>query len=261
VTEERKLVLTPATAFLPEMPSEDRTGLEDREGANSACGPPPTGVGLQPLCGWPVTRCAACQKSIAPSRIRRNLGCPKHPDADREPDSCANPVKAAGMRCRLHLGTPPPAVKAAAVRREVAAEATSMLAELEGAPPIGDPILALSEQAGLLVSWQTILMRKLDEIGDLATTDSVGVQRVAAVAELFTKSLDQVARILGSLSKLGLQQRRVEIEERQAEALIGLVLAALAQAEIAEPGRQRFVEALSRELRSVAPGTPLRPVA
>ncbi len=89
----------------------------------------------------------------------------------------------------------------------------------------------------------------------------IGTEQIRGELTVYLSALSRAESILSKIAGLHLEERRVRVSELQAVALHSCVISALSKAEIAEPGRQRFVEALSQELKAVAPGSPLRPVA
>ncbi|MHB1778104.1 MAG: hypothetical protein ACYCU7_19295 [Acidimicrobiales bacterium] len=148
---------------------------------------------------------------------------------------------------------------AAVEARAVEAQARGVLEQLQTPVPLGDPVEELLLQASLARQWQELLMARMSELSNFASTDVLGIERARALVGLFTDALDRTIRVLTALGKLDLQARKVQVDEARAIALVSCVHAALARAEIAEPGRQRFVEALSSELKALEPGNPLRP--
>lgn len=254
MTEEtRKLVLTPASSYLNE-PGETL------EVASTPCSPRSSADALQPVvCGHGVVRCATCRKTIAPSRLRQGLGCPRHLDGDQLADSCENPVRELGLPCRLHGGSKPPQVRAAVARRAVEQEASRVLERLDRPEPITDPVSELMTFAAEARAYHILLREKVSELETLQTTDVFNAEKLRAVVESFERSLARMSKLLLDINKLNLSERRVELEERQAAAIHSVILSALAKAAVPDPGRQRFVEALSTELKALEVGSPLRP--
>ncbi len=93
------------------------------------------------------------------------------------------------------------------------AEARRTLERLGQPEPLGDPVEELLELAAEIRAWQGILREMLARHRELATVDLTNVERERAVVKLYTEALDRSHRVLADLVRLGLDERRVRVEE------------------------------------------------
>lgn len=229
-------------------------------------------------CGYPVKVCDNCDKTVAPSRLRLGKSCPKCPDGTGVHDgSCQNPVKDPGGACHApgHDGTlPGPRPPKSAPKDDQAAKALErakgVLSGLGGGGVLGgadDPALATTDPITNLeyigaVTMQ--LVRNMEkQVGELReirySSPVIGTEQIRGELTYFLQSINAAMTIQANIFKLNLDERRVQVDEARAIAMVACVNAALAKADIPEVNRGRVVEALSAELKALEPGNPLRP--
>jgi hypothetical protein len=167
----------------------------------------------------------------------------------RDGGACTNPPMNGGERCRMHGGSSPQA-KAAAERRQIEAGALALLADLD-VDPVGDPLAALLRLGGQVISWQAATARLVNELESIRYRAGNGTEQLRAEVVLFERATDRACQVLATIARLNIDERLAAVSERQAEAVIGAVEAALAAAgvsgDLAAEGRR----AAARHLRLV----------
>ncbi|QJS13218.1 hypothetical protein HKX69_30030 [Streptomyces argyrophyllae] len=151
--------------------------------------------------------------------------------------------------CRKHGGASPQA-RAAAERRQLEVEARALLADLD-VDPVGDPLAALLRLGGQVIRWQEATARLLNEVESVRYRGANGTEQLRAEVVLFERATDRACQVLATIARLNIDERLAAVSERQAEAVIGAVEAALAAAgvsgDLAAEGRR----AAARHLRLV----------
>lgn len=158
-------------------------------------------------------------------------------------------------------------MKAAAARRVAEAQVLRGLARLDVAP-IDDPLTELSKLAGQVVAWKDALGEQVNrlstgtcsgcggedpELAELRYAASgAGTEQLRAEVALFERALDRCAQVLGLIAKLGIDDRMARISERQADAVVRAVEAALAHAGVTGQPAAEARQVAARSLRAVA---------
>lgn len=136
------------------------------------------------------------------------------------------------------------------MRRQVEAEARTVLAEL-GVAPVEDPLAQLLKLAGEVLAWQRATAGLVNELESIRYRGSNGAEQLRAEVALYERAMDRAVTVLASIARLNIDERLTVVSERQAEAVIGAVEAALAAAgvtgDLAVEGRR----AAARHLRLV----------
>lgn len=151
--------------------------------------------------------------------------------------------------CKFHGGAAPQA-KAAAVRRQVESEARAVLAEL-GVPAVGDPLEALLKLAGQVLAWQAATAELVNRLDGIRYEGANGVEQVHAEVQLYERSMDRAIQVLAAIARLNIDERLVAVTERQADALVGAVNAAMEAAGVSGEQAEQARRAAARHLRSV----------
>jgi hypothetical protein len=142
----------------------------------------------------------------------------------------AYPIKG-GPVCIAHGGGIPRVVQAAR-RRVVEAGATKELAKLEF-EPVTDPISKLGELGGQAEALLQLLFTRVAEDNDMAAADAIG------------SAMDRLRKILTAAHRAGLEERRVAVEEAQAELAVAALRLAAERAGLAPAQRTQIIEAWS----------------
>lgn len=151
--------------------------------------------------------------------------------------------------CATHGGKAPQ-VRAAAERRLAAAEA-ERAAVTFGLPRDVDPHAALLEElhrtAGH-VSWLSTLVAELDR-ENLSQYTEAG-RRPSVWVELYQTERKHLAAVATACLRAGIEERRVEIAQQQADVLVAVLRGVLADLGVAD--RPDVNQVVARHLRAVA---------
>lgn len=166
---------------------------------------------------------------------------------DGEP--CGNrPLKGQTV-CKFHGGAAPQA-KAAAARRRVEADARQVLAEL-GVSPVGDPLEALLKLAGQVLAWQAATAALVNQLDGIRYRGANGAEQLRAEVALYERAMDRAVSVLSAIARLNIDERLVAVTEKQADAMVGAVNAALAAAGVDGDQAAKARVAAARHLRLV----------
>ncbi|MFI2078689.1 hypothetical protein [Streptomyces triculaminicus] len=196
-----------------------------------------------------ATTCAlhAGMQPVTPIPSRR---CTAHRSTDGE--QCANWSLKGQTVCRYHGGNARHA-KVAAQRRiaeaAVEAQARRTLAAL-GADPVDNPLVALSELAGEVMGFKNALAERVNELSSIRYTGDAGEQ-IRAEVLLYERAMDRAASVLGTIARLNIDERLAAISEKQAEAVVRAIDAALAHAGVTGPLATEAKQVAARRLRAV----------
>jgi hypothetical protein len=124
----------------------------------------------------------------------------------------------------MHGGAAPQ-VKRKAAQRLADAEARAAFAKYRPeTSALDDPVTALLELAAEVQGWQRFLA---DRVSELETVDwrrdHRAGEQLHAMVSLYERSMDRAGRLLVDLGKLGLDERRVRLQEAQARVLMGVI--------------------------------------
>ena len=161
---------------------------------------------------------------------------------------CGNPaVRGAGV-CRLHGGSAPQ-VRASARRRllEVDLAVTLRGTEWEA---MRDPVEALQVLGGQAVAVKDWAMMRVAELEDAGG----GSVEVAAIARVWGEWSDRAVKVGVALAGLGLEERRVRLDEREVDVLAALVHALLDRLGLTGAARDDALEWIAGELRTLGSG-------
>jgi hypothetical protein len=153
-------------------------------------------------------------------------------------------------RCRLHGGNT--RNQRIAARAEKAdQEARRILAQLD-VQPVEDPFAALSRLAGQVLAWQEAISRIVNDLGDRVRYEGAsGAEQLRAEIALYERAMDRTGSVLGMIAKLNIEDRMARVTERQADALVSALEAALAAAGVTGPQADDARKAAARHLRAV----------
>jgi hypothetical protein len=153
-------------------------------------------------------------------------------------------------RCKLHGGkTPGQKLKAAhdIAEREVRA----VLAELD-VQPVDDPLTALMQLAGQVVSWQKATAVLVNRIGDeIRYEGHAGAEQLRAEVQLYERAMDRANTVLSSIARLDIEARLAAISEAQADRVLSAIDAVLAHLGVSGVQAAEAKTVAARHLRSV----------
>ena len=152
-------------------------------------------------------------------------------------ERCGRAAIVGGSVCKIHGGGSPQ-VQAAANRRLVEQEATKELAKVE-VRPIGDPIVALGDLAAESLA-----------ILEVAKANAAGAEVDSAWMAMLERSMERAGKLLEACGRLGLEERRVRLEEAQLDLAAAVVMGVLRRAGLdpESPQVQDWLEATYTEL-------------
>lgn len=163
---------------------------------------------------------------------------------------CGNWAMLGQSVCRYHGGA---AVqnKAAAARRRTERELRDMLARLDVAP-VQNPLEALRQLAGEVTWWKDALAGRVNDLTSIRYESETGGEQLRSEIALFERAMDRCATVLGTIARLNIDERLAAISEKQADAVIDAIEAALDAVAVRDP-RQRTAakQAAARRLRTV----------
>lgn len=155
--------------------------------------------------------------------------------------------------CSAHGGLAPQ-VREAGRRRwreHVALERAAESLARQGVQPIGDPLeeyARLAAEALALKDWAGAHVAELQQ--RLTVVDRQGAEQLRAVIGLLERAMDRSGKFLAEYVRLGIDERRVALSERQGE-LVALVLTRVLVALGHDPQARPVRELVHRELEAV----------
>lgn len=151
--------------------------------------------------------------------------------------------------CKLHGGCTPNQV-AGASRRMAEAGARALLAELH-VTPVEDPLQALLKIASQVLAWQEATAALVNELEEVRYEGATGAEQLRAEVALYERAMDRAVAVLAAIARLNIEERLARVTERQADAVIDAIDAALAAAGVTGQDAARAKQAAARHLRSV----------
>lgn len=154
-------------------------------------------------------------------------------------------------RCRLHGGnTGGQKIKAAKIQADQ--EVRKVLAELDVAP-VDDPLTALAQLAGQVVTWQKATAVLVNRLGDQVRYEGVaGGEQLRAEVALYERAMDRANAVLSTIARLDIDGRLARIEETKAQLLMDAVQAGLAAIGVTGEQAATVKQVMARKLRAVA---------
>lgn len=127
-----------------------------------------------------------------------------------------------GAPCKFHTGSTP-AVIAAYTRRRVELECSKLLSSMD-ISPITDPVTELEAHLDEMVGWRDVLRSRLGELDpkEWRRSGQYGEELHALVA-LYTTSLRDVQKALTDATKIGIEGRRVQLDEERTAMMAAIV--------------------------------------
>lgn len=144
-------------------------------------------------------------------------------------------------RCTWHGGATPDGRKHAA--RQAAAAAAARLGVAE---PI-DPHEALERVVATVHGGVEYLRRRVLELDDVDVLDAESGQ-LHPTARAFVSELDRLARVAKTATDAGVEERRLQLDERRADLVAALLRAVVDDLDLSDEQRRRLPEIMRRHL-------------
>jgi hypothetical protein len=142
--------------------------------------------------------------------------------------------------------------KRAARRREITAQAAAVVQD-RGYAPMDNPVEALLDVAAETRGVSQFLRAEVGRLDDLTHVDKLGVENVAALLSAYRLALRDAGQLLVAVNRLGLDERRVRIEEAKLRPIVDAVVRALSspEADLDFDTIQRVRSAIADELTKI----------
>lgn len=207
--------------------------LKDTGCKPQAHGQSEPGGGPCPRCERP--RCTAAAKTRDGERCRKN----PHPGA---------------TICTNHGLTE--AGRAAAELRQVEAKADSKIRKLwpglADAAPVKDPVGQMEQLAGALAQMLDVVGGKVNDLEYYA--GGVGLTQLRGELVLLDKLAGHLRALLEAMTRLGIAERHVQLEQQRADVIVGAFRAALAAVSLLPADEQLMLGTFLERLGDVVPG-------
>lgn len=167
-------------------------------------------------------------------------------------ERCARPANRGQKVCRVHGGNAPGALAKARERiaeQQAVDRIHAALAKLD-IEPVDDPLTALKNLAGEVLSWKNALGNIVNNLSDIRTVSDFGDDARAEV-RLFERAMDRCINVLGVIAKLGIDDRLVAIEEAKVRMIVEAVEQALADLPLGLEERHNAMRTVAAKLRRV----------
>jgi hypothetical protein len=154
--------------------------------------------------------------------------------------------------CGKHGGKTPAALKAAARRIaevKLNEQANRLLVQV-GAEPVDNPLTALAQLVGEVLAFKNALGAKVNELDEIRYQLGAGEQLRAEVA-LYERAIDRAGTLLANIARLNIDERLAAITEKQAEAVLRAIDAALIAAGVTGDSAVAAKQVAARHLRAV----------
>lgn len=154
--------------------------------------------------------------------------------------------------CYRHGGATKAARKAGERRvteQEVERRARQLLAS-KGASPVENPLRALSQAAGEVLAFKDALGDMVNNLEEIRYKGGAGEQ-IRAEVVLYERALDRAGTFLANIARLNIDERLAAIDEKQAEAVVRAIEAALAYAGVTGDNAVEAKKVAARHLRAV----------
>jgi len=140
---------------------------------------------------------------------------------------CTQRPLAGQVRCRMHGGKIPNALKRGAER---VLEAKVRKLVPDHVAPMANPLLSLLTVAAEAEAFKDALRSLVGDLGDrIRYSGAEGGEQLRAEVVVYERALDRVGRMCVDIAKLGLEERLVRQQEALGAGLITVLTAALAE--------------------------------
>ncbi|MGA5820824.1 hypothetical protein ACPC54_23525 [Kitasatospora sp. NPDC094028] len=127
-----------------------------------------------------------------------------------------------------------------------------MLAELN-VEPVDDPLTALAQLAGQVVTWQKAIATIVNRLGDQVRYEGLaGGEQLRAEVALYERAMDRANTVLATIARLDIDGRLARIEETKAQLLMDAVQAGLAAIGVTAEQAATVRQVMARKLRAIS---------
>lgn len=121
------------------------------------------------------------------------------------------------------------------------------------APPVTDPVASLQKLGGVADHAVDVAGRKVNELESWQSTDMKGTTQLRQEIELWSRMVTRAESIFTTLAKLGIDERRVQVAEREQLLIIAALRSIAGDPELAlTPGqRQAWESVVPRHLKAI----------
>lgn len=117
--------------------------------------------------------------------------------------------------------------------------------------PVNNPLEALAKHVGEEVRFKEAVLSLVQDLEEIRYKGAAGEQ-IRAEITLYERALDRVGTRLAAYARLNIDDRLAAIEEKQAEAIIRAIDAALAHAGVTGPAAGEARQVAARHLRAIS---------
>lgn len=162
---------------------------------------------------------------------------------------CENYAAAGSPYCGVHGANGQRRKKAAAFK------AHDEFTELydPDSPPVTDPVAELQKLGGVARHAVIVCGRKVNELEHWDSVDMKGTRQLKIEIELWSRMMKLSESILTTLAKLGIDERRVQVAEREQLLIIAALRSIAGDAELAltPAQRQAWESVVPRHLKAI----------
>jgi hypothetical protein len=172
----------------------------------------------------------------------------------RSGERCKRAAVIGAVICHMHGGNAPQ-VRAAAARRALQEDAARRLGHLmDNATPVEDPVGALMELGGKVQALVAALEQHVADLEHIGTIPGGRWgDQIAPEIGAYLGAIREAERVLSSLARLNLDERRVRLDERRAE-LVQLVIERVLAQHGVDPDAFDVRASVARQLQLAAAG-------
>lgn len=162
---------------------------------------------------------------------------------------CGQWARRGGLVCNSHGGRAKQVVAKAAER--VATEQARAAIRKLTIEPVDNPLVALGVLAGEIVAVKDHLRGEFQRLERLRFEDAKGGEQIRGELQAYQAALRDTVNVLGVIARLDIDSRLARISERQAEAVIAAIDAALDAADVPRDRRADAKRAAAGHLRLI----------
>lgn len=174
---------------------------------------------------------------------------------NRRGSQCGRTAPLGSRVCSFHGAKSPQAKRKAAERVAEQADQAVYARYAPDASPLEDPIGALLGVAGEITGFKDFVGARVAELrAEGWRYRGEAAEQLRSEVAVYERSLDRAARVLIDISKLGLEERRVQIYESQGQMFATVLNRIFVRLELSAEQRELVPVVVPEELRRVIAG-------